>query len=189
MSILPKIKVALVSLSIALTSVSSFANDKDIQAFFEQKAVYDQRLAHELAPVKSNEDLNVIMSSSSKLDHLSDYGKSRFVKSMVFSDKGLASFSYAELEAELTPTQIYEIMSLFGLQRLVPMMSGARIETSADALIMAGDRYNSFSSKNNSKSSYSWDWPKSTNKDYNDKYCAERATCRDEQGAICTSNC
>lgn len=50
---------------------------------------------------------------------------------MVFSDKGLASFSYAELEAELTPTQIYEIMSLFGLQRLVPMMSGARIETIA----------------------------------------------------------
>lgn len=90
------------------------------------------------APVHSKSDLQRYLSrtheSGSPLDALAPNARKRFVESLKFTDLGLASFNYSDLEA-LTATQVYRILGLFGVQQDTPM-TDARIETPADQAIM-----------------------------------------------------
>lgn len=74
-----------------------------------------------LAPIRSASDLNAYLSSrkTSPLSALSDRSRKIFVESLVFTEHGLASYRFRELESELTPRQAFELLSLFGVQKTV----------------------------------------------------------------------
>jgi hypothetical protein len=76
-----------------------------------------------MAQVKSRAELDAYLREDSNQDHplfaLSEDRLRQFLGSLVFTERGLASFNASALEAELTATQIYRVLSLFGLDRSV----------------------------------------------------------------------
>ena len=84
----------------------------------------------------------------------------------------MTGFQYTDLEAELTPTQIYRVLSLFGAQDMTGMLRSARIETELDRqLIQANDGRMV---------------PMADHKEY---ACVGRATCELSPMRICMSSC
>lgn len=77
------------------------------------------------------------------LDWLRPAAKRRFLASLTFNESGLTGFDYSDLRAELTVTQIYRVLAIFGAQRVAPLVKGARAETDVDRTLMAvpGDTY------------------------------------------------
>jgi hypothetical protein len=92
-----------------------------------------------LAPVKSQLELGAYMQSAkaTPLDWLSPAAKRRFLASLTFNETGLTGFDYSDLRAELTVTQIHRVLAIFGAQRVVPLIKGARAETDVDRTLMA----------------------------------------------------
>lgn len=135
-----------------------------------------RRIQHLLAPIKSWEDLQdylaVTRLDASPLDKLSPAAKQRFLGSLVFSEHGLASFEYVDLENELSPTDIYKVLSLFGVQSDTATLRNVRMSSESDGLIM----------------NYMGP-PNSPYSDHLDYRCASRGTCTRSSGDICTSNC
>lgn len=124
-----------------------------------------------LAPIKSKGDLakylQKILKSGSDLDLLSPGAKGRFIDSLVFNEKGLAGFRYDDLEAELSASEIYGIMSLFGAQHTVPLMDKARAPNKTDQAVMMF-----FSGED------------SISKDYEGYECVSRANCARRGGGL-----
>lgn len=89
-----------------------------------------------LARVKNFEQLEAYLDSDDQTEnpflHLTEEGLKRFLDTLVFTEKGLASFDPLVLETELTPSQSYSLLSLFGLQRLAPYLDSSRVETDLD---------------------------------------------------------
>lgn len=145
---------------------------------FKENELLKRQIAYELAPIKNKADLDILVSQPSSLDLLSPDAKSRFIQSIRFGDKGLAGFYYADLENELSFTQIHQVLSLFGAQHLVPMFPNARVETAADTLL----KTNSL----NTKKLYGiMGGPPG----YPEYACIGRGTCRSAAAHICTNNC
>jgi hypothetical protein len=86
------------------------------------------------APIRSASELATYLGEtpSSPLNRLSAEGKRRFMDSLVFSEKGLASYRYAELRAELTPVEIEQVLGLFGVDRNASLLT--RTPSSASSL-------------------------------------------------------
>jgi hypothetical protein len=90
-------------------------------------------LNHLLAPIRSRAELDAHLNTDeSPLMALSDPSLEMFLDSLIFGEHNLASFRRNELEAELTVSQIYEILSLFGFQQATPGFVNARIESERD---------------------------------------------------------
>lgn len=74
------------------------------------------------APIQSYSDLydhiRALPDNGSPFNRMSEATLAAFLDSLVITEKGLGSFSPAPLQAELTPNEIYEVLSLFGAQRL-----------------------------------------------------------------------
>ena len=104
----------------------------------QQQALDQSKLDYLGAQIKSREDLNSYLSTTpinkSPFDHLSLGAKSRFLSSLVFNEKGLVGYSYADLVAELPASEIYKVLSLFGAQSTVPSIKGAKIASESDKL-------------------------------------------------------
>lgn len=148
------------------------ANDTDARVARE---VEERELASKLAEVKSKEDLAEYvrkMPEDSALHALSDGGRERFLRSLLFTDRGLASFSYADLQAELTASQIYSVLTIFGAQHSTHAIKGLRIATDADrAVVSAAGELRPLT-------------------DYYDRRCVLPATCRVSYTDICIgANC
>lgn len=115
------------------------AVSSDVQAvLLRQQAINDAR-----APIKSAADLQRYLSaepSASPFRALSPDAKDRFIASLRFSDQGLSTYSATDLKAQLSASQAYEILSLFGVQEGITLLHGARIDTDADAILMADVR-------------------------------------------------
>jgi len=88
-----------------------------------------------MAPIKTAEALNDLIYKDSPLDQLSLEARQRFVDNITFNENGITSFKYSDLEAELTPTKIYKLLSLFGIQRYTSSLRNARVKTTTDLLI------------------------------------------------------
>jgi len=126
-----------------------------------------------MAPIKSAADLKAYLASmhghQSPIDRLSPAAKERFLSGLRFGDTGLTSFPYAELETELSATEIYRILSLFGAQHTTSLLKNARQDTPTDHTIM--------------------ETPINSPYDYRDFWCLARATCAKSLDYICTGNC
>lgn len=105
----------------------------------QDSGVHQRALDEARAPIKSQADLQKYLSTeqaSSPLNKLTSESKNRFLSSLVFSDKGLASYNYEELQDQLTASQIYDILGLFGAQATTSLIKGAAVENNVDRLIM-----------------------------------------------------
>lgn len=120
----------------AASSASSQAAASSVADFAQREAL----LNAEMAPIRSRAELDAYLlrtrSAASPLSALSPSAQHRFLNSLRFTPAGLASFRYADLEAELTPTQAYKLLALFGVQQDVPLLKSAREVTALDAVIM-----------------------------------------------------
>lgn len=54
--------------------------------------------------------------------------KKRFVESLRFNEKGVTSFTYSDIEAELSASQAYRLLSLFGLESAISSMHKIRVD-------------------------------------------------------------
>jgi|GEM_PF-6357254 len=108
------------------------ASHPESEPHFQSSEESDELIADKeafLSYLKSAED--------TPLSELSDAGLELFVDSLLFTDRGLASFDAGVLEQELTPTQIYAVLELFGLEWLTPSFDQARVESEYDENIIA----------------------------------------------------
>lgn len=161
----------MVLVSLATASESSYASP-----LWERENV-ERKLAFEMAPVKSLDDLIAYLNSEayedSPLGKLSAGAQQRFLESLVFTDRGLGSFSYQDLRNELTVTEIYQVLSIFGSQRVTTAIPGLRAVSDSDNLII---RSLSFPDKNRMMG-------------HAEYWCSSRVTCSRSASQICTSNC
>jgi len=106
-----------------------------------QRVIQFNRSAITPAVVHSRGDLDSYLADhpDSAIHALSDDGREAFLNRLVFTEKGLGSFNARVLEDELTPTQIHEVLSLFGLGALVSHFKDARVETENDARLLGLD--------------------------------------------------
>lgn len=98
-----------------------------------------QDVALNLASIKSSSDLEEHLRTagrSSPIAALSGPAQRRFISSLKFNERGITSFSYDDLQSELTASQIYQVMSLFGAQHTVAMMRNVRVQDGVDEQIM-----------------------------------------------------
>lgn len=156
---------------------STTPNTRFVSEALLERELADRELALQLAPIKSAADLQNHLAAHANtrtpLSLLSKGARDRFLSSLVFSSAGLASFDYSDLRAELTASQIYRILELFGAQHSTKSIPGLRIVDDSDAAVM--HRGNPIITPLN---------------DYPDYRCSARATCEYSPNKICIgSNC
>ncbi|HUA78742.1 MAG TPA: hypothetical protein VL997_00100 [Dyella sp.] len=102
-------------------SSGSPSNGHALVALYQkQQAAID--LFH--APIKSDRDLAQFQmqhQADSPLRALSPLNQALFLNSLKYNEKGITTIRYDVLES-LTPTQAYQILSLFGMQSLTPSL-------------------------------------------------------------------
>jgi hypothetical protein len=112
--------------------------------------------------------------SGSPLDALSSGARERFLSSITFNEKGITGFHYDDLQAELTASQIVDVLHLFGVEKDVAIIPNVRVESAADRRVIRSlvDPVEPVDGT-----------------DYKGYHCAMRATCTPSTNDICTSNC
>lgn len=146
-----------------------------------------QELDRMSAPIHSHSELAQYLNnhrndSHAPLDALPPKAKKRFLGSLRFNNRGLTTFSYADLRY-LTAFQVYKILSLFGVQRDTSM-TDARIVTHIDETIMTAPA--------NPLTMICFDFggghggPGGDRKDYK---CVGEGSCFRSRAYICTQNC
>ena len=74
-----------------------------------------------VAPIRTAEQLQAFLQQTGRtpLDALSSESKKRFIASLRFSDKGLSTYRFDDIERELTRQEAYALTSLFDVQESV----------------------------------------------------------------------
>lgn len=87
-----------------------------------------------VAPIRSRVDLrrHLRITSDSPINRLPMPTRQIFLSKLVFTKKGLGSFPYIELSQNLTVTEAYRILSLFGEQRSVGLIPGLNPKNSIE---------------------------------------------------------
>jgi hypothetical protein len=98
----------------AILALNACATDQD-QGAGNSQPVSQIQSAKEL-------DAYLRTTPNSPLDRLSVAAKQRFIDSLVFTENGLASYTYIDLEA-LSPTEMFQILSLFGAEHTTSMIT------------------------------------------------------------------
>jgi hypothetical protein len=152
---------------------------QDASQLLREQALMDQDIALALAPVRSQVQLQQHLQTNgrnSPLAALTPAAQKRFLASLRFNEKGITSFSYDDLQAELTASQIYQVLSLFGAQHTTAFMRNARVVTPMDQALLQ---------------------PLGTTGplcpsqpcDYDQYECEKKGTCAAAFNKICTRNC
>jgi hypothetical protein len=138
----------------------------------ESRALLQREISNRMAKVKSEADLQSYITSTrgsrTPLDLLSPGAKQRFIDSLVFTPNGLGSFTYADIRNELTLSEAYQLLSLFGREATAASIRGIRIESEEDRMISqmsVGIR----------------------NADYMDYWCRTTSTCTRKLEDICVA--
>lgn len=165
--------VSLISSAAATSAELSSAAVSDSSAIVEYVAAEQSRtsdVAHQMAPLKSAHDVYKYMQSTprelSPFAAMDRESRTRFVQSLKFNEKGLTEFDYTVLKG-LTPSQVYRVLSLFGMQSGTPLLKAAPVtetDYKINSMMLAPDFLE-------------------------DYYCESRATCARTTGKACTSNC
>ena len=118
--------------------------------------------------IKSAAELDAYLSTTpnTPLDRLSEEARQQFISSLVFSDKGLASFRKTDLEA-LSASEIADILRLFGTEHATSLIQRAKVTTEQDRGVMRARPVG----------------------DHDGYWCSGRGTCSEQLNSICTSNC
>ncbi|WP_139120007.1 hypothetical protein [Xanthomonas graminis] len=133
------------SIFLALSLMASFGvYAEDAAASLSQTTYVDEVLLLQqevelaTAPVKSKEKFSLYFSAtpSSVFFKLPVSVQDSFRKSLVFTEKGLASYSYASLSDYLSVQQIYELLSIFGAQKTISSIPGIVAKTSIEKKII-----------------------------------------------------
>jgi hypothetical protein len=144
-----------------------------------------------------------LQGKASPLAALSAASQQEFIDRLTFNENGLTGYRYGILEKELTPSQIYSILSLFGTQKHIGMFKKARIATQADAqLLDTGASTNMVpcpqtppGSGPGSGGGGGGDWGGTGGdgiphgNDYPDMACKSKATCSRSTTDICMASC
>jgi hypothetical protein len=135
--------------------------------------------SEQVAPIQSAEELSAYLDSTSEspLNRLSEPARERFIDSLVFSDNGLGSYRFDDLEAELSATQVYQVLSLFGVEYTTPLLQGARVSTEVDKAIMSVRRLPGTGGD------------LTLAEDHKGYKCSGPGSCYTDLNSICTSNC
>ncbi|WP_182267057.1 hypothetical protein [Stenotrophomonas maltophilia] len=160
--------VVLISAICLSTSMPAAAGGRGTDAFSAENV----SLMH--APVNSlgRLDLHLIeLSPESPLMLLSPLARKQFVDSLVFGDRGLASFNYDPIVAELSASEAYRLLALFGAQRAITYIPGLRRASKADDVVVQSVN------------------PNPVFEDYPGYACSDRATCSSSMSSICMSSC
>jgi len=126
-----------------------------------------------MAPVKSDADLAAYLRTAgrdSPLMALSPAARRRFLDSLTFNESGLVGYNYEELARELTASQAYKVLALFGAQRTTHLL-GARVVDAADAAVSTPARV-----------------PRLM-QDYRDYKCVSPHNCYGSRFYICLTGC
>lgn len=137
-TVLSAIFAALSTVSVGISATAGELKTSELEDI--ERAALHRDLATLSAPIRSQGDLARHISQSSNkspLNALSRDARARFLSSLRFGERGLASFQYSDLEAELTPTQIYTLLSLFGQQHVTGKLRPSNMRTPLDNEIMS----------------------------------------------------
>ena len=149
--------------------------DESSPASVGQKATADEVEQTRQAPVNSKALLDAYLEKPVKdnpLTYLSEAARRRFVASLTFNENGLTGFRYDDLEAELTVTQAYEVLRLFGAQSKLTALDLAASSRQDAELFDVLEKS-----------------PPSLAQDYKEYKCIGRATCRLAEFHICMRGC
>lgn len=183
---------------------------------FAVKTSSQGNLALFSAPVRSLKDLKahlLLQGNSSPLALLPEQKKQEFIDQLTFNENGLTGYRYSILEKELTPSQIYTILSLFGVQRHISVFRGAKISTKADAQLLRSGASTNVADECNPASPTPGapgapgapggspgsgapgsggggiDGGLPHGYDYKNYACKTKSTCSTDYGSICMSSC
>lgn len=138
----------------------------------EARALLQREISGKLAKIKSEADLQTYLASTRSMqtpfDLLSPGAKRRFLESLVFTPNGLGSFTYADIRNELTLSEAYQLLALFGREATAASIRGVRVESESDHMI--------------SKASVGI-----RNADYMDYWCRTTSTCTRKLEDICVA--
>ncbi|MFC4525096.1 hypothetical protein ISN76_02505 [Dyella halodurans] len=136
-------------------------------------ALRQRQLDFMAAPIKSAKDLQAYLAKMPKalspIEKLSPGAKKRFLDGLVFNENGLVGYDYSDLAAELPASDVYRLMSLFGAQRTVPLISGLKVLGEQDALLIM--------------------YPDLGEDDHGDYRCIGGHNCVRTTGMICMTGC
>lgn len=160
------------ALSLSTPAYSEERGDAVSDALFERELI-ERDLAYQTAPIKSQAQLKTYLQSGgwTPLSALSNGAQQRFLLSLVFTERGLASFDTYDLRTELTATQVYKILALFGAQHTTKSIPGLQIRDATDAAIVDQGRGRIYPST-----------------DYYNYKCSPPATCAYNMQTICIGN-
>lgn len=176
----------LVAAVVFLSASTAIASDKpsdpgtpDVspQSCIIQSLRSDMNLA--TAEVRSRRDLAAHQrksaESGSPLDALSPRGKRDFLASLRFNENGLTSYRYDILDNELTVTQAYMVLALFGAEEDIKFLHQARVESPLDGDLKKVGQVSAMCGDGGG--------------DYKDMRCADRATCAPMTRHVCKASC
>lgn len=133
------IKIALLAAIVGVSAtLNAFAKDPKVEALpSNEKLLINQfEIDLALAPVKSQAELGEVLTSFSPIEKLSSYNRESFINSITFGENGVTGFSMTELEDELTVSEIYQVLTLFGMQANISHFDKARISQPVDLLLL-----------------------------------------------------
>jgi len=180
--------IVVLTVAFSLFTLSAFSSDKLNSEFRTISNAEKQKIINwSLAKVQNESELEIELNyDNSPLYLLSDYGRSEFLSSIVFRENGLGGFNMGPLEDELTPSQIYQVLSLFGAQHTTHKFKKARIDSSLDLLLLAQPIQPELLQPTDP---IPLGLPGSGGKDYDGYECLRRATCSSKARHICMSGC
>jgi hypothetical protein len=108
----------------------------ELTAYIESKS----EIESESALIRTKADLQFwinVKGKSNPLNLLSADAKTRLVENAMYNDKGLITSGYiGDIRRELTPTQAYKVLSLFGAQSIAAKANNGKARTDLDRLII-----------------------------------------------------
>ena len=168
---------AAVAIAGVLISAPTLVGAEEPSALESASALYGDEIANRdlvarlSAPIKTEKDLKDYLSKepeNSPLARLSPEARQIFLHSLHFGRNGLGSFNYAVLQNELSVSEAYNLLSLFGVQGVTPGLVGLKQESTLDSAVMSTAR----------------------SPVLDDHWCASRATCKWEVMSVCIlGNC
>lgn len=164
--------VVMLSANIRADERRADATSPDATAALTDHVALQRELTRATATVRSASQLHRYLREhrgpTSPFHGLSAGALTRFVGSLRFTDRGLASFDYTDLRRELSASQIHALLRVFGIEDAASLVPGMKVQTPGDALVIQ---------------------PLVMHSGHHDMYCASAGTCHRSAGMVCTDNC